>query len=171
MGIRLLDQEPGFGTASTSHPYEREYASHHLSVKLERQGSSTQSVGRRFLTDHFKGALVPDQDGSRAVHSLRDDSFIVPMFQVVIGHADGQPPPGGIEGGPLRHRPRFQDAADLQPEIPVKPFPMVFLHHEYTHAARSRGYLCLPARHSLMDVSDRGPAGRPAAAPTRSGTR
>jgi hypothetical protein len=48
---------------------------------------------------------------------------------MILDH-DGESFHGRIERGPFGHRPRFQDAVDLEPEVVVKVGGMVLLHDE-----------------------------------------
>src|SRR5690606_8804712 len=67
------------------------------------------------------GAGVPDDDVAAAVLPGRDDALEVEVLHRVVLDVDREAPGGGVEGGPLGHRPAGQDAVDLEPEVVVEP--------------------------------------------------
>src|SRR5262245_20275357 len=48
----------------------------------------------------------------------------------MVLHAYGEPPNGRVERRTLRHRPRHEDAVDLEPQVEVEGGGVVTVHHE-----------------------------------------
>src|SRR6185295_8725506 len=85
-------------------------------------------VGARSF--ELPSAAVPHLDGPAAVLALRDRALEIAVVERMVLDLDGQPLVARIERGPARHRPRAQDAVELDAEIVVQSRRRMFLHDE-----------------------------------------
>src|SRR5206468_719404 len=71
------------------------------------------------VLDREPRSAVPDDDPSRAVVALGDYAFEVRVLERMIFDGDREPLLGGFERRTLRHGPRLEHGAELEPEVVV----------------------------------------------------
>src|SRR5216683_4135991 len=127
VGVFVFDQQPFIlaGAASQSHQYEASIQ--FLAVQAKLQFAPLDLFGRAGASFGFISPLVPNNDLAGSVISRRNRSLKFAVFEWVIFHLDGQALVGWIERRPLRNGPGFQNSANLQAQIVVKPRGGVFL--------------------------------------------
>jgi len=120
--IAMLEQEPLVPLAPrpSFDFHQRPLAEHLLPEHLERELARPDPFDRIFRLGELPRAAVPDDDVAAAVVAGRDDSLERRVVvRMVLGH-HRQALDRRIVGRPFRHRPRFQNALHLQPEVVVK---------------------------------------------------
>src|SRR5262245_43004806 len=140
--IPLLDQEPappiGITPLASPDPHERPPA-----VELPAREDELEiavAVALVRVAVGLPGAAVPDHHRAAAVFALRDGSLEVAVLERMILHLHGEALVGGVEAGPLGHRPALEGALELEPEVVVEPAGHVLLDHEGSRArAAPRG--------------------------------
>src|SRR2546422_11202126 len=80
------------------------------------------------VLEQVVGALVPDRHRAGAV-PVRDDAREVEVFDGVVLGVDGEPAFAALQRRALRYRPRGEDAAHLEPDIPVQTRRVMPVHH------------------------------------------
>ena len=114
----IRSQFSRFSFPRPRHPDERPAALQPLAVQAELQLALLQAFVR--IVERLPGAAVPQHDGAAAILALRDGAFEAAIFERVVLGVDGEPLLRRIEARPARHRPAFQDAVELKPEIVVE---------------------------------------------------
>ena len=128
--VALLDDEPVVSLAAAFHVDQREIAVQLFTVQAEFQVAARQLFGAGDAAQQFERPAVPQHHAARAVIGRRNVAFEIAVLDRVILHVRREMLHRRIERRALRHRPRFQHAVDLQPEIIVQPGGIVPLHAE-----------------------------------------
>src|SRR5262245_51778060 len=130
--VPLLEQEPappiGVTPLASPDPHERPPA-----VELSACESELEialAVALVWVAVGLPGAALPDHHRAAAVFALRDGSLEVAVLERMILHLHGEALVGGVEAGPLGHRPALQGALELEPEVVVESAGRVLLDHE-----------------------------------------
>ena len=139
-GVAFLDQEPVI-VAVAGGVHEGPHSLELVAAQLEEELAVLEPVGRtpRFGRDLDPDASVPADRRAGAVLTIGNDAFEVGVLERVRLDVHGQPLVGRIRRGPLRHRPRFEGAIHLQPQVPVQVAGGVHLHHEQPPPRRGAG--------------------------------
>ena len=165
VGVPVLDEQPLVRSARRAH--ERPRALHLVTAQRERQlprveagehpalrlvavapteSALVRGVDAHVPDDHLPGAVVP----------VADDAFERGVAQRMVLDEHGEALLGVVGGRPLRHRPRLERAAELQPEVVVQAGGGVLLHDERERAGpplvRVRGGLVRPAEVAFLFV-------------------
>lgn len=129
--IALLEKEPvalvllSRATLQTGqHPSAVEF----LPCQAELEGALAQVVVD--IAHRRPDALVPDDHRTAAIFAFGDHALEVDIVEGMVLRLHRQPLVGRIERRTFRHRPAFQHAVDLKPQIVVVGGRMVFVHDE-----------------------------------------
>jgi hypothetical protein len=140
-GVRALDQEPLLAVplARAAHAHERPAPAQPLAGELEVELAPGEAALRVALG--LPGAAVPDLDRAGAVLAGRDAALEAPVLERVVLDVHRQALLAHFHGRALRHRPRHEHTAQLEPEVVVQAARGVLLHDE----AQGRALLPAPA--------------------------
>ncbi len=119
----MFDQQPVVSLAAEAislHAHEDPAPVQAVSGQLEFQLARLQLLRGRGLTLGGPGAAVPQLDGAAAVFSARNGPLEITVVERVILDLDGQAFLRRVQGGPSRHRPRFEDPVELESQIVVQ---------------------------------------------------
>ena len=83
-----------------------------------------------FARDRRPGATVPQHHRAAAILALGDRALKFSVGHWVVFGPHREPLVLWVEAWPTGHRPRFQHAVDLDPEVPVEPRGVVLLNDE-----------------------------------------
>src|SRR5258708_3430284 len=78
----------------------------------------------------FPVAAIPKLHGAATILALRNGAFEIAIIERVIFHLHREALVARIERRPLRDRPGFEDAVELQPEIIMQACRIMLLNHE-----------------------------------------
>ena len=128
--VAVLDQEPVGALAAVAvalHPHQHPAAVQLVAMQREFQVALLEAA---LGIIGFPDAAIPQHDGAAAILVVRDGAFEIAVVQRVILDLDRQPLVVRIERGSSRHRPGFEDAVELQPQIVMQPGRVMLLDHE-----------------------------------------
>ena len=128
--VAVLDQEPVGALAAVAvalHPHQHPAAVQLVAMQREFQVALLEAA---IGIIGFPGAAIPQHDGAAAILVVRDGAFEIAVVQRVILDLDREPLVVRIERGSSRHRPGFEDAVELQPQIVMQPGRVMLLDHE-----------------------------------------
>jgi hypothetical protein len=126
--VAALEQEPVLAAIAGAGPHQVPAAAQLLAVQRERQLALRHAVARVALG--LPGAAIPDHHGAAAVLALGDDALEVGVVERMVLGAHREPAIAGRQARALGHRPRQQDAVELQAEVVVHPAGGVLLDDE-----------------------------------------
>ena len=103
-----------------------------VSDALYRRGWSLTAARKTCMSVVFRSpsTMVPSHHFSGSVLACRNGALKPGVLQRVVLDVNGHPPFQRLERRPSRHRPRDEDAVDLEPEVVVQRGRAVALHHE-----------------------------------------
>src|SRR3990172_6632944 len=139
VSVVALDEEPVL-SAPAGQAREHEPAPELPAVEREHERAPAQIRLRAGALGGLPRAAVPHHDGPGAVAALGDDPLEVAILEGVVVHPHGEPLVGRVHRGPLRHRPRLEDPAQLEAEVPVQPRSLVLVDDEATSAPAYPGH-------------------------------
>ena len=128
--VAVLDQEPVGALAAVTvalHPHQHPAAVQFLAVQVEFQVALGEAA---IGVIGFPGAAVPELHGAAAILIVGNGAFEITVIERMVLDLDRKPLVVRIERGPARHRPGFEDAVKLQPEIVMQSRRRMLLDHE-----------------------------------------
>ena len=132
LGILDLAEQPVLALLARPrlHADEQPLALHPLAVQDDVDVAVLDRFDRVLAADRFPLALVPQHDGAAAIFPRRDRPLERRVGHRMVFGAHREPFVVGIGAGTARHRPAFEHAVHLEPEIPVQAGGVVLLDHE-----------------------------------------
>ncbi len=145
--IPLLDEQP---VLVRLHAHQRPTPHQLRAAQLEQELPLFHALGR--ILQRHPRAPVPHDDGARTVVARGNHAFEVGILHRVVLHVRRETLVRRVVRRPLGHRPRFEHAVQLQPEVVVEVARRMLLHDERAdgaHGARHRPGAALPGRPGL----------------------
>ena len=129
----MLDQQPvrsRVASAVVLDPHQHPTTLEPLTREHELEIAGRERVLRSLRALRRPQPAIPHLHGAAAVLALRNRAFEVAVVERMIFHLDGQAFVRRIHRRPLGHRPRLEDAVQLQAQIPMQMTRGMLLDHE-----------------------------------------
>ena len=101
-----------------------------LALQREFEVALRQRLLGALLSFRLPVAAVPQHDRAAAILAFRDRAFEIAVVERMIFHLDRKALVVRIERRAFGHRPGFEDAVELKPQVVVQPRGVMFLDDE-----------------------------------------